>query len=113
MTQAEATRIGVEAIFYGSLLFCIGVSAFWAWWKSQLGWTIIAKSLALTIAVLPAMVFFWFGARAPEWLAAVSTAGLWCVPLILMWRLAVLWKIQRDGRHPEAEPAPSPRRRKL
>ena len=108
LTQAEATRLGVEAIFYGSLLFCIGVSSFWAWWRSQLGWTIIAKSLALALAVLPAMIFYWFGARAPQWLTAVSIAALWSVPLVLAWRLAVLWKIQRAGLIPEGEPPPPP-----
>jgi hypothetical protein len=95
VTQAEATQIGIELIFYTSLAFCIAVSSFWAWWKSQLGWTIIAKSLCLAIATLPAMVFFWLGHRAPTWLEDVSIAGLWSVPVVLAWRAIVLWRVQR------------------
>ena len=101
MSEALATQIGIEAIFYASLLFVAAVSCFWAWWKSQLGWTITAKSLALAVATLPAMFYYWFHGQDPPWLRDVSTAALWAVPLILIWRAIVLWRVQRQGMTPK------------
>lgn len=100
MTEALATKIGIETIFYCSIAFCLAVSLFWPWWQSRLGWTIVAKSMALAIATLPAMVFFWFGFQPPEWLRIASISGLWLVPPILAWRALELWLVQRRGGQP-------------
>lgn len=97
MTEQFAGQIAVEAIFYASIGFVAGVSLFWAWWQGQLGWSIIAKSLALTIAVFPAMLHYWFGVAAPTWLMYVSIYALWLIPPILAWRLVVIWRLQRRG----------------
>jgi hypothetical protein len=101
VSQQFAARITIEAIFYTSLGFTAAVSVFWPWWRSQLGWSIIAKSLALTVAVLPAMIAYWFGAavyaRNP-WLGWLSIAAMATIPLILTWRAVVLWHVQRTAR---------------
>ena len=102
MSQQTALRIDIQAIFYTSLLFTVAVSTFWPWWRSQLGWSIIAKSLALTVAVLPAMIAYWFGpaiyARNP-WLGWLSIGAMATIPAILAWRAWVLWQVQRKGTH--------------
>jgi hypothetical protein len=101
VSQQDAARIAIEAIFYTSILFTAAVSMFWPWWRSQLGWSIIAKSFALAVAVLPAMIAYWFGtavyARNP-WLGWLSIAAMATIPLILVWRAAVLWHVQRAAR---------------
>ena len=101
MSIALAGKIGVEGLFYAALGFVAVVSVFWPWWKSALGWSIIAKSLALGIAVLPAMLAYWFGMgvyqRAP-WLQWVAIGALWLVPPILAWRAVVIWQAQRHAR---------------
>lgn len=102
MSEALAGQIGIEGIFYASLAFPAVVALYWPWWRSQLGWSITAKSLALAIAILPAMSYYWFGGRAPSWLVDLSLAGLWCVPVILAWRVLVLWRVQRQGVHPDS-----------
>jgi hypothetical protein len=94
-----AEKWAIEAIFYSSVLFVAVVSSFWSWWKSQLGWTIIAKTAALTIAVFPAMLAFWLGRKEPGWLDWVSVAALWAIPPVLAWRALVLWQVQRAGTH--------------
>ena len=99
MTLATAQQWAIEAIFYSSVLFVAAVSTFWPWWKSQLGWSIIAKTAALTIAVVPAMLYYWLGHRPPGWLNWLSVAALWTIPLILAWRGWVLWQVQRKGTH--------------
>lgn len=101
MTLQVAGQIAAEGIFYSALGFIAAVSVFWPWWKSQLGWSIVAKSLALALAVFPAMLTYWFGAgvyaRAP-WLGWVAVGALWAVPPILAWRVAVIWQAQRRAR---------------
>ena len=93
-----ATKYGIEAIFYSSIGFVILLSTFWAWWRTQLGWSIIAKSIALAMAVLPGMLVIWFGITVTAPLQWVTLCALWAVPVILGWRLAVLWLIQRGGK---------------
>lgn len=96
-----AGKIAVEGIFYSALGFVIVVSVWWPWWKSQLGWSIIAKSLALAVAVLPAMITYWFGPgvyKEVPWLGWVAIAALWVIPPILAWRAVVIWQAQRKAR---------------
>lgn len=97
MTQQLAAQIAIEGIFYSGVAFIIAVSLFWPWWKSQLGWTIIAKTVTLSLAVLPAMLMYWFGIGTPRWLMYVSILALWAIPPILAWRAIVLWRVQRHG----------------
>lgn len=108
-TQA-AFQYAIQAVFYAGLGFVAAVSTFWPWWQSQLGWTIAAKSVALSLAVSPGMLVIWFGRNhftdspALQW---VSIVCLFLVPVILTWRAAVLWHVQRTrvpptapGKHP-------------
>ena len=97
MTEQLATKIAVEAIFYTSVGFVVAVSLVWPWWKSQLGWTIVAKTLALIIAVFPAMLTYWFGRQLPAWADWLSILALWAIPPILVWRAVVIWQMQRQG----------------
>lgn len=101
MTVALAGEVAVEGVFYSALLFVAAISFFWPWWKSQLGWSIAAKSLAIAIAVLPAMLFYWLGHRVYDdapWLRWVAVAALWAIPPILAWRAWVIWQLQRKAR---------------
>jgi hypothetical protein len=97
VTEQLATQIAIEAIFYTSAGFVVAVSLAWPWWKSQLGWTIMAKTLALMIAVFPAMLVYWLGETLPHWLEWLSIVALWCIPPILIWRAVVIWRMQRRG----------------
>jgi len=99
LTLALAGKIGVEGIFYGSVGFIAAVSVFWGWWRSQLGWSIIAKALALAVAVFPAMLMYWSGFHAPHWLLWVAVYALWAIPPILAWRAIVIWQAQRKARN--------------
>jgi hypothetical protein len=88
-------------MFWSVLAFVAVVSTFWPWWRSQLGWTVTAKSLALAITVLPAMLTWWFGPAVFHdfpWLQWMSVIGLWLIPPILAWRALVIWQAQRKAR---------------
>lgn len=101
MTLMVAGQIAVEGIFYSAVGFVLAVSFFWPWWRSQLGWSITAKSLALAIAVLPAMLTYWAGPniyKDAPWLQWVAISALWLIPPILAWRAVVIWQAQRKAR---------------
>jgi len=113
VTQAEVARTGFQVIFYVNIAFLAGVSLIWPWWRDQLGWSIIAKTVALSIVLLPAMLFVWFGPNAftqAPWLAWVSAWSLFLVPAALIWRFVVIYRIQREGasHHPPRNQEESP-----
>lgn len=96
-----AGEIAVQGIFYSALGFVLVVSLYWPWWKSALGWSIVAKSLALALAVFPAMLVYWFGPRVyvdAPWLRWMAVAVLWLIPPILAWRAIIIWHAQRKAR---------------
>lgn len=108
MTRTDWATAAIQCVFYTSLAFVVLISLFWSWWKTQLGWTIALKSLAIAAAVFLEMLEVWFGpgfVRDHPGLETVSIVSLFCVPLILIWRLVVLYRIQRAGAMGEAEQA--------
>ena len=101
MTLVTAGQIAVQGVFYSALGFVAAVSFFWPWWKSQLGWSIAAKSLAIAIAVFPTVLYDWFGARVyteDPWLGWVTVAALALIPPILAWRAVIIWQAQKRAR---------------
>jgi len=112
VTQPDVASVGVQVIFYVNIAFIAGVSLFWPWWRDQLGWSIIAKTAALSVVLLPAMLFIWFGPNAftsARWLSWFATWALFLVPAALVWRFVVIFRIQRKGashhpRNPEESP---------
>ena len=97
MTLAVAGTVAVQGIFYSALLFPLVVATFWPWWKSELGWSIVAADVAYAVAVFPAMLSYWFGITLPAWLLWASVVALWLVPPVVAWRASVLWRVQRGG----------------
>lgn len=101
MTEAFAAHLAIGGVFWSALAFIAAVSFYWPWWKSQLGWSIAAKSFALSIAVFPAILTYWFGPEIYDdapWLRWVTIAALWLIPPILAWRAWVIWQAQRKAR---------------
>lgn len=98
--QALVSTIVIQVIFYSGLAAPAVMASFWVWWRSELGWSIVAKTLALSLALLPAMFLYWFGptafttSDALRWFSIVALAA---VPVILWWRVWVIFKTQRKG----------------
>ena len=98
--QARVSLIVIQVIFYSGFAAPAVMATFWPWWRSELGWSIVAKTLALTLALLPAMLIYWFGfntftdSRAMQWFSICALAA---VPVIVWWRVWVIFKAQRDG----------------
>ena len=102
--QSLVSLVIVQAIFYSGFAAPAVMATFWPWWRSELGWSIVAKTFALSLALLPAMLLYWLGpttfttSSALRWF---SIAALGAVPLIVWWRVWVIYRFQRDGsKHP-------------
>jgi len=95
--------LSLHATFWTALAFCAGVSVFWPWWKTDLGWTIVLKTLCLAIILLPYELRTLFhvdnGATGFQWMATIAFAA---IPLIIAWRFAVILAIQRYDPPPTA-----------
>ena len=101
MSHELAGHIAVGGIFWSAIGFVIAVSAFWPWWKTQLGWSITVNELALTVAVAPSILVYWFGPAVytgAPWLFWVSIGALLTIPPAVAWRAAVIWHTQRKAR---------------
>ncbi len=99
MTQAELlAEIGtvlVHVTFWVSAAYIAGVSTFWPWWKTDLGWTIVLEAAAIMVVLLPFELHALFGldpgGLAFTWLRLAAFAA---VPVILVWRFVVTLVIQ-------------------
>ena len=93
-------QVIIQVIFYSGLIAPAVMATFWPWWRSELGWSITAKTFALSLALLPAMLVYWFGLNAitgSDALRWFSLTALAAVPVIVWWRVWVIYKAQRDG----------------
>lgn len=98
--EVQVSQIIIQVIFYSGIAAPIVLGLFWKWWRSELGWSIVAKTLALSLALTGTMLIYWFGptgvarSDAMQWFTLVMLAA---VPVILWWRVWVIWKTQRSG----------------
>lgn len=105
--QQLAGRVVVEAIFYVGLASIVAVSLFWRWWRDILGWSVIASTAALVIAVIPGMIRIWFGpavVTTHPWLTWVTIAALALDPVITAWRVWVLWILRQQAARGDPPP---------
>jgi len=87
----------VECVFLECILYAAGVSTFWKWWQSDFGWTIVFKTLAIAIVLLPSNLYLVFNIQVGKSLAWQweSVAGLAIVGIMIAWRFVVTWTIQK------------------
>lgn len=100
MTQAQlihdVTIVLVHATFWICFLFVPIVSTFWPWWKTDLGVTVAVKTAAIALILLRTELAWIFGINpqgtALVWLGLVSFA---VVPAVVLWRLVIIWTLQK------------------
>jgi hypothetical protein len=94
------TEIAVQIIFWSGLAAPAVLGLFWPWWRSELGWSITAKTLALSGTLVSIMIYYLFGpgvladSAALRWFTIIM---LYTIPAIIWWRVWVIYKTQRDG----------------
>jgi hypothetical protein len=99
----------VNAGFFVSLMFPVVTRFFWPWHLSSWGWNTVTLELSIAGTLFPALLFrdFHVTSTALEW-TQVTFLGL--VIANVLWRMAMIWRIQRDGAESE-EASPSPRKK--
>lgn len=98
--QQQITTVVIQVIFYSGLAVPAVLALFWPWWRSELGWSIVAKTICLSLALLGAMLTYWFGPvgfTRSAFLQWFTIAALAAVPVVLWWRVWVIFKTQRSG----------------
>ena len=95
-TVTDLDRWAVLYAFGCSLLFLIGVSLIWKWWRSLAGRAMVLLDVMLALALLPSAIHQVFG------LSLISEAFAWyyfgslvSVGTTILWRLRVVWRVQR------------------
>lgn len=100
MTQAHLLHDLDEYVlwfaFTASLVFTPLMSLIWPWWRHAWGVNIVTLEIAIAVALLIPWLrlVFRLDGLAFQWiqLAAVTYVGL-----VIMWRMALIWRGQRDG----------------
>jgi hypothetical protein len=93
---SDVDKILIQTVFWISVGFVVGVSTFWPWWKTDLGWTIVLKTAAIAALLLPANLHDLFGIQAGTlawaWWVTTSFAS---VGIVIVWRFIVMYILQR------------------
>lgn len=94
----------VNVAFLVSALFTPAVSFFWPWWNGQWGQNIVLLELCIAGSLLSSWLFidFGMGGAVFQWL---TVSFLTLIPVIIIWRTALIWKAQRADAKP-AKPVP-------
>jgi hypothetical protein len=92
----HAAAIILHAVSCLGIAFALGVSFFWPWWKTDLGWTVVLEAVAISVVLFPYDMHTWFNIRVDTlpwlWEQVLGTA---LVGLVLIWRFVIIWIIQR------------------
>jgi hypothetical protein len=110
LTQYVST-IETTATFLASLAFVIIYSITARWWRSALGRNLVAFDSALALTLLPSMVHHFFGVNTVNnagfaWFTLIAFGF---VPIVIVWRTAILIRLQLKGNDIHGEDGSGPR----
>ena len=101
MTVITFDKIAVLTAFFSSVLFLVGYSVLAPWWRHPVGRAVASLDAGLTFALLPAALHQLFGLSLISMFFAWYYGGsLFLVAGITLWRLVVIWTVQRDALAP-------------
>lgn len=103
MTQAHALILTdefvVQFLFWAGVVTVSALSAFWPWWKTGLGRTVILEIVCLTTALFPSVLGLELGVNVEsvfwQWWVAVTFFVAGAVTLA---RIPVIFRIQRSSK---------------
>ena len=102
---ADYGEIVTLAAFFAAVGFVTLYTYLAPWYKSSLGRSIVALDSALALTVLPSVLHFLFGVSVLESkpFAIFALSSFTTIPLIIVWRGYLLWRIQVGVRRAEAD----------
>lgn len=97
-TAISVANASVLTAFFSTLTFLLGYSALARWWRSPIGRAVASLDGALLLALLPSALHQLLGLNLRYvWFAWYYAASLFLVSAITLWRLRVIWTVQREG----------------
>lgn len=104
----------VSITFWVSFAFPIVTRLFWNWWASWWGRNIVALEVCIAITLLPSVALRYLGLEPEvETLLWIQTFALATVPLVVIWRVAMIWHDQRHYRPEDPQERVSRLKREL
>lgn len=102
MTQAQLAvdfiNWGINVAFIAAVLFPIVIRPFWNWTDSDWGWNTVVFDLVVALALLPTWLHRVFDMNPHTYLFIwIQAASIWAVPVIVLWRGWIIWRVQRHG----------------
>jgi hypothetical protein len=97
---ADYGQIITTVAFFAAIAFIILYTVLAAWWRSSLGRSIVALDAAVALTVAPSVLHFLFGVTSlqSETFAYFTLGAFTCIPLIIVWRGWMLWRLQVGSR---------------
>jgi hypothetical protein len=95
----ENLRYATVSVFYAALLFPCIVSFFWPWWLEWMGRNLVTFDVGFLVVAFPAWLHITFGIQVSRSLAFgyIQVIGLYFVLANIIWRLGLIYTIQRRG----------------
>lgn len=92
----DAAEWVINVSFWAAILFPAITALIWPWWRDWWGQAMVAFDLAIAGTVFPDVLAFDWGVRGTVlvWLQVVFLSFS---PLILLWRTAMIYRVQRRG----------------
>ncbi|MBS2962586.1 hypothetical protein KGA66_05975 [Actinocrinis puniceicyclus] len=82
--------------FAAALVYIAGYTAMARWWRTPVGRSMVSLAVAIALALLPAVLHYAAGlALTRRWFRWYDRGSLNAIGVILLWRLVVLWRVQR------------------
>jgi hypothetical protein len=93
------------ASFFAAVGFVALYSVLAPWWKTPLGRSIVALDTAVAMTVAPSVLHFVFGVTSlkSETFAFFTLGAFTMIPIIIVWRGWLLWRLQTGVRKAERE----------
>jgi hypothetical protein len=102
MSAASFDNIAALTAFLTTVVFLVGYSVLAPWWRNPVGRAVASLDVALLLALLPSALRQVFGLHFTRdgWFTWYYGATLLLVSAVTLWRLAVIWTVQRDALAP-------------
>jgi hypothetical protein len=95
-----AFKVAEVASVVTILVFTACYSRWAAWWSNPIGRTLVYEGLAIVLVLIPSLlsIFINFNRLTSHIAAWYDVASFGAVPVIMVWRTFVFWKIHKAGK---------------
>jgi hypothetical protein len=104
MPPSDLGSIDVLIAFCASVAFVVGYTFIAPWWRYEVGRTMAALDIGISLTLFPSVLHHWFGVAVnTPFFAWYQDMSLLLVAGIALWRLWVVFRVQQDARHNSQE----------